>query len=140
MHKQEVSRSERGFATAVFVKGPKGQTVVIEDPAKKPSFPKLPGGKKEGKETPRACAARELRGETGLKVKESRFTLVETIDKGNHDLYFYVATVKNFGGFREKGDEGEIIFSVFADRIREMENFFHFHKMLLVKHDLIDVI
>lgn len=140
MHKQvEVNGSGRGFAVVVFVKGPRGKTVLVEDPEKRPPFPKLPGGKKEGEETPRACAARELRGETGLKVKESKFTLVETINKGDHDFYFYMVTVKNFGGFREKGDEGEKITTVYMDRIAEMENFFRFHKNLLIKHDLIDV-
>ena len=129
---------QRDFAAVVFVKGPKGTTLFVEDPKKVPTFPKLPGGKNEGDETPEACAVRELHEETGLWVKERDLVRVAMVDKGSHDFYLFTATAKSLGGLREKGDEGEIITVGYVDRIAEM-NFFPPHKALLIKHGLIDV-
>jgi len=103
----------RSMAVAIFVEGPCGQTVFVLDPFKKNPYKKLPGGKgeavrimEEGKEvermeTPPACAIRELRGETGLSIKEKDLTFIEYEDRGDHDFYLFKAVVKNFGGFRD---------------------------------------
>jgi len=130
---------KKGFAAVVFVKGPKGTTLFVEDPKKVPTFPKLPGGKSEGDETPEVCARRELHEETGLWVKEKDLVRVATVDKGSHDFYLFTVTVKSLGGLREKGDEGELVTVGYVDRIAEMD-FFPPHKALLVKYDLIDVV
>ena len=101
--------SFEGAKLAIFL-GPKLLVILRDD---KPDIPfpahwDLPGGGREGKETPQRCALRETYEEVGLQLEEIDIVWSRRYDNGDQTNWFFVALlppdeVENI----RFGDEGQ---------------------------------
>ena len=67
---------------------------LVRNPKKpQPIFWKLPGGKGEGSETLTETATREIEEETGMKIPENLFELIEEQDRDTHIFFIFRASV-----------------------------------------------
>jgi len=105
---EEVSR-DRGFAVSVIVITPDGIPLVKEKELNRIPFFKFPGGKRDGRETPVACAVRELQEETGLVLNPSDLVLLLEQNRRTHDYYLFGARSPSLNGLKKVGDEGEYV-------------------------------
>ena len=110
-----------------------GEIVLVYDMEKPaPVMWKIPGGKKEGNESPQETAIRELLEETGLKVDVNDLYLIEEVDKSSHrhphTLFVFVTKVKDFNGLLRLGDEGEHVALFEMSNISQMGDFFPPHR------------
>ena len=120
------------WSALVIVFNPRRQIVLVYDMGKpSPVMWKIPGGKKEGNESPQETAIRELLEETGIKVGVDDLYLVEEVDKSSHrnphTLFVFMAKVENFNGLLRLGDEGEYVALFEMRDIPKMEDFFPPH-------------
>lgn len=98
----------RDFATAVVVIGGGLIPMVKEINEKfKVAFWKFSGGRRDGKETPEECAARELFEEIGLRVDPWSLIPLRTENRGNHDFYLFGIRLSNLPKLKAEGDEEE---------------------------------
>ena len=68
----------------------------------------LPGGGREGDETPLACALRECREELGIAVPEEAVVWRALFDEGGHTKWFFVARLPETAADQIVfGDEGQ---------------------------------
>lgn len=98
----------RDFATAVVVVGGGLIPMVKEsNPNFEVAFWKFSGGRRDGKETPEECAARELFEEIGLRVDPRSLILLKAENRGNHDFYLFGIRLSDLPKLKAKGDEEE---------------------------------
>lgn len=68
-----------------------------------------PGGKFEEGETPYQCVEREIREETGLKIKDYRLKIVTSeLGPQNYNWLLYIFVCENFEGTVQESDEGKL--------------------------------
>ena len=99
----------------------------------------LPGGGREGDETPEACVTREIEEETGLALSEGRLRYRKRHSTVAGQAWFFAAllTEKEAAGLR-LGDEGEAIWLMLvADYLSSDEVIAH-HKPLVFRTGLAD--
>ncbi len=74
-----------------------------------PGYLDLPGGGREGTETPRACAVRETQEELGLRIGEHELGWGQRFDRpqGGHVWFFAAHLPVMRGGDIKFGDEGQ---------------------------------
>lgn len=73
-----------------------------------PGYWDLPGGGREGDETPFACAARETYEEIGLSLQPSHVVWTRVYERGDLRFWFFAARLSTRAGEGMRlGDEGQ---------------------------------
>lgn len=133
--------ANRAFAVAVFVRIPQGVVCVRDIKKPPPHFWKFPGGKGECIEgvweDPDQAAVREVYGETGLTLQARNLTLVDFVNRGDHDFYWFTANITSsyaVNEMRKQGDEYEEVGVFPEDELCRMPDFFPPHRPFLTKH------
>lgn len=121
------------YVTAVLIVTPDGIPLVRDPKKPNPFWWKLPGGRSEGGETPIDCAIRETREETGIRLTAEQLQTVATVDKGNHQVWFFRADlpVTPVEDVKEEGNEGEEIAFYPPSDILTMPHLFPNHRAVI---------
>lgn len=125
--------SGRSYSSIILAILPRRLSVVLVYEPSKPSpiFWKLPGGRKDGNETPEETAIRELEEETGLVVAENQLTHFFSEDMGQFDRHLFGVIISGEENLKEKGDEGEEIGTFDFSELDSMVDFLPNHRRLL---------
>lgn len=108
---ENIRRSENQVRAAICYIFKDGKALMIK--RKKEPFSgyiTAPGGKFEEGETPYECAAREIREETGLCVKDFEIKIVTSeLGPEHYNWILYIFVCMDFEGCVTESDEGELL-------------------------------
>lgn len=135
---QKSATPSRAFAVAVLCITPAGIPLVRDPYKASPIYWKLPGGKREGKESVRETASRELEEETGIKILPHCFKLLdgETVQRPDHTRYFLKAVLEEVPRLAENPLEGEEVFIFSPEQVRKAPSLLPTHAPVIERHFL----
>lgn len=126
-----VKPSYRDFAVIVVIILPGGEIPLVKE--RRPNriaFLKIPGGKRDGDETPAECGIREVEEETGIVLQKDQLIFLYQEDRGTHDYYVFGVKLSERPKLKTVGDEGEEIGVFSRDGLKDRKDFFPGHKDL----------
>ena len=109
----------------VFVPGKFGNKIVLIQARRKPN-PKLwnfPGGKKNPGETPLDTALRELKEETGLRVKPENMIPLGIVPRTGHSVHLFGTYIEDTSTLLATGSDGETVGTFDESLFLLMKNF-----------------
>lgn len=125
------NKSPSPYAVAALLVTPQG-IPLIRDPKKPdPNFWKLPGGRSEGKETPKQAVIREIKEEVGLAIGSEEIQIIYEEEREGHTFCLFQGAPISIAGLKEKGNEGEDVKLFLPEELRKLSTFFPPHQEIL---------
>ena len=123
--------SSSPYAVAALLVTPKGIPIVRDPKKPDPNFWKLPGGRSEGKETPKQALMREIKEEVGLSLKPDDIKIVYEEEREGHTFCLFQGAPVSLIGLKTKGNEGEDVKLFLPEELKKLSEFFPPHREIL---------
>jgi 8-oxo-dGTP pyrophosphatase MutT (NUDIX family) len=118
--------------SVVLILGPDGQTPLVSEYDRRPSYWKFPGGKSHLGENPMETALREVREETGLILTEGETILLLSEPRSSsHVFHFFLSRINSFDGLIKRGNDGEYVALFEVDQLLKMVDLLPTHHRAL---------